>query len=130
MKIRRRKFLHLAAGAAALSGSPVRMTDASLPSTSRKKGAFYVLRQGLVRLVVNEAEDALLGLGHEIYQRGGLSVRPVLTKLKASDGRDTETWRLIPASSSPPRCGRHGGTSTKQYDGVSSVLRRGLSRRQ
>ena len=34
--------------------------------------------------VVNEAEDALLLLGREIYQRGGLLVRPVLTKFKAS----------------------------------------------
>jgi hypothetical protein len=48
--------------------------------------------------VVNEAETALLNLGREIYQRGGLVVRPVLTKLKASDDRDVQSWRLIPVT--------------------------------
>ena len=28
--------------------------------------------------IVNEAEDALILLGREIYQRGGMVVRPVL----------------------------------------------------
>ena len=47
--------------------------------------------------IVNEAEDALLLLGREIYQRGGMVVRPVLNKsLKASDDRKTESWQLIP----------------------------------
>jgi hypothetical protein len=46
--------------------------------------------------VVNEAEDALLLLGREIYQRDGMLVRPVLNKsLKASDGRKTASWQLI-----------------------------------
>jgi hypothetical protein len=45
--------------------------------------------------VVDEAESALLTLGQEIYQRGGLIVRPVLSKLKASDDRDTTGWRLV-----------------------------------
>jgi hypothetical protein len=45
--------------------------------------------------VVNEAEDGLL-LNREIYQRGGLIVRPVLNKsLKASDGSKTASWQLI-----------------------------------
>ncbi len=48
--------------------------------------------------VVSEAEEALLALGREIYQRGGLIVRPVLSKLKASDDRDTMGWRLIPVT--------------------------------
>jgi hypothetical protein len=46
--------------------------------------------------IVDEAETALLGLGREIYQRGGLVVRPVLSRLKASDDRDTQSWHLIP----------------------------------
>jgi len=46
--------------------------------------------------VVNEAEDALLALNREIYQRGGMIVRPVLSDLKAADNRDTQGWRLIP----------------------------------
>ena len=47
--------------------------------------------------VVNEAEDALLLLpGREIYQRGGMLVRPVLNQsLKASADRDTESWQLV-----------------------------------
>jgi hypothetical protein len=48
--------------------------------------------------VVNEAEDALLLLGREIYQRSGLMVRPVLNKLKAADDRETMGWQLIPVT--------------------------------
>ena len=48
--------------------------------------------------MVNEAEDALLLLGREIYQRGGLVVRPVLTKLKAADDRDMQGWHLVPVT--------------------------------
>ncbi len=51
---------------------------------------------GEVPRVVNEAEQALMLLGREIYQRGGLLVRPVLVNLKASDDRDTKGWRLVP----------------------------------
>jgi hypothetical protein len=51
--------------------------------------------QGELPRVVNEAETALLSLGREIYQRGGLVVRPVLSKVKASDDRDTKCWNLI-----------------------------------
>ena len=47
--------------------------------------------------VVNEAEDALLLLGREIYQRGGLIVRPVKSKLKAADNREITGWQLIPS---------------------------------
>jgi hypothetical protein len=37
-----------------------------------------VLANGELPRVVNEAEDALLGLRREVYQRGGLLVRPLL----------------------------------------------------
>jgi hypothetical protein len=57
----------------------------------------YVCSGELPR-VVNEAEDALLLLGSEIYQRGGLIVRPVLSRLKAADNRETQGWRLIPVT--------------------------------
>jgi hypothetical protein len=54
------------------------------------------IKPGELPRVVNEAEDALLLLGREIYQRGGLMVRPVLTRsLKASADRETEAWQLI-----------------------------------
>ena len=56
------------------------------------------IRNGELPRVVNEAEDALLLLGREVYQRGGLIVRPVLSKLKAADERETSGWRLIPVT--------------------------------
>src|SRR5262249_60887337 len=56
------------------------------------------IRNGELPRVVNEAEDALLLLGREVYQRGGLIVRPVLSKLKAADDRETSGWRLIPVT--------------------------------
>jgi hypothetical protein len=48
--------------------------------------------------ITNEAEDALLDLGREIYQRGPDIVRPTLQKLKAADGGITEAWRLKPVT--------------------------------
>jgi hypothetical protein len=53
---------------------------------------------GEIPRVVNEAEDALLSLGREIYQRGGLVVRPVLTAFKASKQRKIQGWHLVPVS--------------------------------
>jgi hypothetical protein len=53
---------------------------------------------GEIPRVVNEAEDALLLLGREIYQRGGLVVRPLLTTFKASKQRDIQGWHLVPLS--------------------------------
>ena len=54
------------------------------------------VRPGELPKTVNEAEEALLLLGREIYQRGGLMVRPVLLKLKPGADRDNEVWRLAP----------------------------------
>ena len=46
--------------------------------------------------VVEEAEAALMLLDREIYQRGGVLVRPVLNRmLKSNDGGNTESWQLI-----------------------------------
>ena len=49
---------------------------------------------------MNEAEDALLFCsGRDIYQRGGMLVRPVLNQsLKASADRETESWQLVPVT--------------------------------
>src|SRR5262249_18276990 len=59
------------------------------------------IKDGELPRVVNEAEDALLLLGREIYQRGGMVVRPVLNRsLKASADRDTESWQLVPVTRS------------------------------
>jgi hypothetical protein len=46
--------------------------------------------------VVDEAESALLASGYELYQRGGLIVRPALSTLRAAHNRDTLAWRLVP----------------------------------
>src|SRR5262249_56508473 len=46
---------------------------------------------------VDETEAALIaagGLG--LYQRGSLIVRPILSKLKAANGRRTVGWELVP----------------------------------
>ena len=57
------------------------------------------IRPGELPRVVSEAEDALLLLGRDIYQRGGLVVRPVLNQsLKASKDRETESWQLLPVT--------------------------------
>jgi hypothetical protein len=44
--------------------------------------------------VVNEAEDALILSGEEIYQRGGILMRPVRGTIVNKDGK-TEGWQLI-----------------------------------
>jgi hypothetical protein len=54
------------------------------------------LRAGELPRVVDEAEDALLLLGREMYQRGGLIVRPVQSKLLGADDREVTGWQLIP----------------------------------
>jgi hypothetical protein len=57
------------------------------------------IKPGELPRVVNEAEDALLLLNRDIYQRGGMLVRPVLNKsLKASAERETESWQLVPVT--------------------------------
>jgi putative DNA primase/helicase len=54
------------------------------------------IRAGELPRVVDEAEDALLLLGREMYQRGGLIVRPVQSKLLGADDREVTGWQLIP----------------------------------
>jgi hypothetical protein len=53
---------------------------------------------GEIPRVVAEAEAALLAYETEIYQRGGLMVRPVLTKFAASDNREDQGWQLTPVT--------------------------------
>jgi hypothetical protein len=56
--------------------------------------SIYVVPGELPR-VVNEAESALLALGREIYQRGGMIVRPALKPVKTFHDQDTEAWRIL-----------------------------------
>jgi hypothetical protein len=44
--------------------------------------------------MVELAQEALIGAGVAIYQRGGMLVRPVLEEIKASHGRNTKVARL------------------------------------
>jgi len=71
---------------------------------------------GEIPRIVNEAEEALLSLGCEIYQRGGLVVRPVLTTFKAGKKREVQGWRLVPVSRpylvDTLTCAAHSGNST------------------
>jgi hypothetical protein len=72
-------------------------------ATGRDDGAapwpqIYIVPGELPR-IVNEAEAALLGLGREIFQRGGMIVRPVLTPVKTFHDQDTEAWRILEVSS-------------------------------
>jgi putative DNA primase/helicase len=48
--------------------------------------------------VIAEAEAALLGYDSEMYQRGGLVVRPVLTKFAVSNRREDQGWQLTPVN--------------------------------
>jgi hypothetical protein len=51
-----------------------------------------IITSGELPRVVNEAEEALLGLGREIYQRGGLLVRPLLLPTIPPN----DDWHLTP----------------------------------
>jgi hypothetical protein len=51
-----------------------------------------VLTNGELPRIVNEAEDALLGLRREVYQRGGLLVRPLLLPTIPPN----DDWKLTP----------------------------------
>jgi hypothetical protein len=79
------------ASAASASGGSATSTVPSWPQIQ--------VVPGELPRIVNEAENALLSLGREIYQRGGFIVRPVLNQsLKASGDRETEMWQLIPVT--------------------------------
>ena len=81
-KWRNQKYTAATGGAATANSWPqIRVINSELPR------------------VVNEAEEALLTCGRdEIYQRGGMLVRPVLSKFKASENREAWSWRLIEVS--------------------------------
>jgi len=74
-----------------------RQTAQTQPQTR----ALPVIRliEGQIPRAVDEAEAALIAAGgRNLYQRGDLMVRPIRSKLKAANNRDTFVWHLIPAS--------------------------------
>src|SRR5262249_42222547 len=72
---------------AAVGGSEASASAAAWPQ--------IFVRAGELPRVVTEAEDALLFLRREIYQRGGLIVRPVQSEPRPID-RYKPGWQLIP----------------------------------
>ena len=74
------------------------VTGAAVTGTAAHPWPQIYIRPGELPRVVNESEEALLLLGREVYQRGELVMRPVLSKLKAADDRETSGWRLIPVT--------------------------------
>jgi hypothetical protein len=84
-----------AVGSGAVGSASSAASSAAAAAAGRPWPQIKVIPSELPR-VVNEAEDALLLLGREIYQRDGMLVRPVLNKsLKAGDGSKTASWQLI-----------------------------------
>jgi hypothetical protein len=75
--------------------APAASAPSPPPQGSQARPEIYVIPGELPR-VVDEAENALLAVNGDIYQRGGMIVRPALIKLAAADDRKTAGWRLIP----------------------------------
>src|SRR5262245_6883751 len=81
------------------SSSPPSSSGAAPQPTPQPTGARYLIRLESGELVknVDEAEAALLAAGgHGLYQRGTLIVRPILSKLKAANGRQAFGCTLVP----------------------------------
>jgi hypothetical protein len=58
--------------------------------SSVEQRPIYPVSGGGLSDEVTKAEDALIGAGHPIYQRGAELVTPVLKKVEATQGRQTE----------------------------------------
>ena len=69
-------------------------TMARSPTSATAWPQIKVIPSELPR-IVNEAEDALILLDREFYQRGGMLVRPVTGTIVNKDGK-TLGWQLIP----------------------------------
>src|SRR5262249_41556547 len=78
---------------------PPSSSGAAPQPTPQPTGTRHLIRLESGELVrnIDEAEAALLAAGgHGLYQRGTLIVRPILSKLKAANGRQTFGWTLVP----------------------------------
>ena len=69
-------------------------STSAAPSTNTPWPQIEV-RAGEIPRTVNEAEQALILLGRDIYHRGGMLMRPVINDLKASGDRGTKGWQLV-----------------------------------
>jgi hypothetical protein len=87
------------AGAVGITSSTAGSTATSAAVATAIPWPQILIRPGELPRIVQEAEQALLGSGREVYQRGGQVVRPVLAKsLRASANRETEAWQLVPVT--------------------------------
>ena len=78
--------------ASAAPGSGAGAGSATQPGVRR----VIQLIEGDYHIAVDEAEEALVDAEWtDIYQRGGMLVRPVLEHLAAADNRATTAWKLI-----------------------------------
>ena len=87
------KTQRLAAVTGMVGGAVGSATGSAAVKSSSAWPQIKVIPSELPR-IVNEAEDALLLLGQEFYQRGGMLVRPVTGTIVNKDGK-TEGWQLI-----------------------------------
>jgi hypothetical protein len=61
--------------------------------------ALIRLTDGELPRIVDDVETVLIAAGgRDLYQRGELVVRPIKSKLKAANDRDTFGWQLIPVT--------------------------------
>jgi hypothetical protein len=79
-----------------LSARQAGATGSSAASGNATPWPQIQIQPGEIPRVVNEAEKALLLLGREIYQRGGMLVRPVVTTFQTSKKHEIQGWHLTP----------------------------------
>jgi hypothetical protein len=80
-------------GTAALAPIVTATASAQVPDTRR----IIQLIEGNEHHTIDEAEEALIQAGGlDMYQRGGILVRPVLESAYAADNRSTAAWRFSP----------------------------------
>src|SRR5262249_4694934 len=71
------------------------------PSPQPQPRALPIIRltEGRLPHIVDDVETILIAAGgRDLYQRGELVVRPIKSKLKAANDRDTFGWQLIPVT--------------------------------
>jgi hypothetical protein len=78
------------------AGTTGRPAPAPSPGAAPRPWPLIRIKNGELPRVVKEAENALILLDDDIYQRAGMLMRPVLNDtVKASGGRETSSWQMI-----------------------------------
>ena len=87
-----------ASGGLGLAGAAIGFGAGIAGATVPQPGMRRIIQlvEGDYHIAVDEAEEALADAEWiQIYQRGGMLVRPVLEEMAAAKDRATSTWRLI-----------------------------------